>query len=345
MFPLLVETLTRARVAVERLDKFLDSEERVPYVTRGEKGDDPALWIRHGTLSWGGEGNGPDEAEPILRDISVDFPAGQLTTVVGAVGAGKSSLLQALLGEMTPHGALADPEDPSASVGVCGSVAYCAQSAWIMNASVRKNILFGHEFDETRCVVAPPPSDIVAPHTARQSLLRADDPACALSPAAATRPWWTHARSPPTSASFPPATRRWSASAASPSPVARSSELASRAPHTRVRRCLARAHLCAHPLSAPCCFGSHRGLPPCPDADVYILDDVLSAVDAHVARHIFTRCIRGLIRHKTVVLASHQLQFLKESAQVGAAPAQRAPPAVRPPVPNSPSRGGAGGAD
>lgn len=143
---MLVETLTRARVAVERLDKFLDSPERVPYVTRGEEGGDPALWLRNATLSWGVV----DEAIPTLRDVTVNFPAGQLTTVVGAVGAGKSSLLQALLGEMTPHGALADPEDSSSSVGVCGSVAYCAQSAWIMNASVRKNILFGREYDENR---------------------------------------------------------------------------------------------------------------------------------------------------------------------------------------------------
>lgn len=33
----------------------------------------------------------------------------------------------------------------------------------------------------------------------------------------------------------------------------------------------------------------------CPNADVYLLDDPLSAVDAHVGRHLFDRCICGLL--------------------------------------------------
>jgi ABC-type multidrug transport system ATPase subunit len=44
--------------------------------------------------------------------------------------------------------------------------------------------------------------------------------------------------------------------------------------------------------------------------DIYLLDDPLSAVDVRVARHIFERCIRGLLRDKTVVLVTHQIQFL-----------------------------------
>jgi ABC-type multidrug transport system ATPase subunit len=45
------------------------------------------------------------------------------------------------------------------------------------------------------------------------------------------------------------------------------------------------------------------------DADVYLLDDVLSAVDAHVGEHLFKHCIRDLLvkRGKTVVLVSHQI--------------------------------------
>lgn len=44
--------------------------------------------------------------------------------------------------------------------------------------------------------------------------------------------------------------------------------------------------------------------------DVYLLDDALSAVDAHVGRRIFNRCIRGLLRDKSVLLVTHQLQYL-----------------------------------
>ena len=44
------------------------------------------------------------------------------------------------------------------------------------------------------------------------------------------------------------------------------------------------------------------------DRDIYLLDDPLSAVDAHVGKHIFTHCIRGALRGKTVLFVSHQLQ-------------------------------------
>ncbi|CAN0427839.1 unnamed protein product, partial [Ectocarpus sp. 8 AP-2014] len=42
-------------------------------------------------------------------------------------------------------------------------------------------------------------------------------------------------------------------------------------------------------------------------ADVYLLDDVLSAVDAHVGEHIFKHCVRGMLRDKAVVLVTHQV--------------------------------------
>ncbi|XP_063224304.1 ATP-binding cassette sub-family C member 4-like [Bacillus rossius redtenbacheri] len=45
-------------------------------------------------------------------------------------------------------------------------------------------------------------------------------------------------------------------------------------------------------------------------ADIYILDDPLSAVDAHVGRHLFESCICGFLKYKTRVLITHQLQFL-----------------------------------
>ena len=54
------------------------------------------------------------------------------------------------------------------------------------------------------------------------------------------------------------------------------------------------------------------------EADYYILDDVLSAVDPKVARHIFDQCIKGYLKEqkKTVFLATHQLQFLDQADMV-----------------------------
>lgn len=51
-------------------------------------------------------------------------------------------------------------------------------------------------------------------------------------------------------------------------------------------------------------------------ADIYLLDDPLSAVDAPVARHIFDRSFKTFLRKKTVILATHQLQFLRSASKV-----------------------------
>ncbi|KAJ8916764.1 hypothetical protein NQ315_013969 [Exocentrus adspersus] len=47
-------------------------------------------------------------------------------------------------------------------------------------------------------------------------------------------------------------------------------------------------------------------------ADIYLLDDPLSAVDTHVGKQLFEQCITGYLRNKIVILITHQLQYLKE---------------------------------
>lgn len=49
------------------------------------------------------------------------------------------------------------------------------------------------------------------------------------------------------------------------------------------------------------------------DADIYLFDDPLSAVDAHVGKHMFEQCIQKYLRNKTRILTTHQLQFLKQA--------------------------------
>ncbi|CAG7727265.1 unnamed protein product, partial [Allacma fusca] len=75
---------------------------------------------------------------PTLRNINLRVKKGSLVAVVGTVGSGKSSLLSAILGEM---------EKISGWVNTYGSVGYVAQQAWIQNATLRENILFGRKFD------------------------------------------------------------------------------------------------------------------------------------------------------------------------------------------------------
>ncbi|XP_063223958.1 ATP-binding cassette sub-family C member 4-like [Bacillus rossius redtenbacheri] len=49
------------------------------------------------------------------------------------------------------------------------------------------------------------------------------------------------------------------------------------------------------------------------NADLYLLDDPLSAVDTHVGKHLFDMCLRGYLASKTRILVTHQLQYLKDA--------------------------------
>lgn len=51
-------------------------------------------------------------------------------------------------------------------------------------------------------------------------------------------------------------------------------------------------------------------------SDIYLLDDPLSAVDTHVGKHIFEKCIKGFLSDKICVLVTHQLQYLKNVQHV-----------------------------
>ncbi|KAL0247372.1 hypothetical protein I308_104408 [Cryptococcus tetragattii IND107] len=89
------------------------------------------------------EGNSEKKEKEIfqLRDINLNIAKGSLTAIVGAIGSGKSSLLQGLMGEM---------RRTTGSVTFSGSTSLCAQTPWIQNATVRENILFGQPWDEER---------------------------------------------------------------------------------------------------------------------------------------------------------------------------------------------------
>ena len=52
------------------------------------------------------------------------------------------------------------------------------------------------------------------------------------------------------------------------------------------------------------------------DGDVYLLDDPLSAVDAHVGRILFDDCITGYLANKTRILVTHQVQLLQKADQI-----------------------------
>ena len=178
-----------------------------------------------------------------VTDVSFQVRAGTCTAVVGAVGAGKTSLLSAMLGFMRRQGG---------AVLLRGATAYAAQVPWVFNGTVRDNILFGAPYDATRYAA------VVY--------------ACALEPDFELLP------------------------------AGDASEIGERGINLsggqRARVGLARAVYS--------------------DAPILLLDDPLSAVDVHVGRHLWSACIHGFLRaaHRTVVLVTHQLQYLREADQV-----------------------------
>ncbi|XP_066953710.1 ATP-binding cassette sub-family C member 9-like [Macrobrachium rosenbergii] len=95
------------------------------------EGRSVAVSIQGGSFTW-------DNRKKLtaLDNVNVSIPAGGLTVVIGSVGSGKTSLLQALLGEMvTLKGQLRWTGEMS--------VAYVSQHPWLLNATLRDNILFG----------------------------------------------------------------------------------------------------------------------------------------------------------------------------------------------------------
>eukprot|EP00123_Amoebidium_parasiticum_P018050 comp24080_c0_seq1/m.43365 comp24080_c0_seq1/g.43365 ORF comp24080_c0_seq1/g.43365 comp24080_c0_seq1/m.43365 type:complete len:1444 (-) comp24080_c0_seq1:309-4640(-) len=95
----------------------------------------PPVNVKDATFEWSEDPEGF-----VMRHVNLSVKAGELIAVVGAVGCGKTMLLQGILKEL---------RRTQGEVDVRGTVAYTAQEPFVINASVRENILFGKPFDET----------------------------------------------------------------------------------------------------------------------------------------------------------------------------------------------------
>lgn len=170
-------------------------------------------------------------------DINLDINPGQLFIVIGSVGCGKSSLLNAIIGEL---------EIDSGTIEINGILSYGSQEPWLYDGSIKSNVTFIEEFDEKRY----------------KEVCRV----CALDRDFQLLPYGDSTI------------------------VGEKGVILSGGQKARVS--LARAVY--------------------KNADIYLLDDPLSAVDAHVGQHIFEECICGFLKEKCVILVTHQLQFTKK---------------------------------
>lgn len=82
-----------------------------------------------------------DESQKVLEDINLTVKNATLTSISGETASGKSSLLQAISGNISKT---------SGNIKVNGSMAYCSQTPWLLNTTVKENILFGKPFNKQR---------------------------------------------------------------------------------------------------------------------------------------------------------------------------------------------------
>lgn len=162
----MVAHVQESKVSVDRIEEFLSEEDTQKYkqLAHPELDDTdsehPIIGFDSGTFTWGDRVAVEADASSSFRliDLNVRFAVGHLNVIAGPTGSGKTSLIMALLGEMTllegsvylPGGTSREDLKRNPATGLTESVAYCAQQAWLVNATVKQNIIFASPWDPKR---------------------------------------------------------------------------------------------------------------------------------------------------------------------------------------------------
>ncbi|KAG0217774.1 Multidrug resistance-associated protein 1 [Mortierella sp. NVP41] len=239
MLPIAVKSTSGARLALRRLDDYLTQPEVEPLKEYSvSEGGDTALELIDGEFTWDG-----DDSGPALEGINLKVKRGEVVAIVGDVGAGKSSFIAALLGQIRQTGS-------GPKLKLYGKSSYVPQEAWLNNLTLRENIIFGKDYEEERYNTTVKVCGLERDLT----LLPHGD----------------------------------------------QTEIAERGANLsggqKQRVSLARAVY-------------HN-------SDIILMDDPLSAVDQNVGKHIFDQCIRGYLAGRTVIIVTHQLQYLHRCDKV-----------------------------
>jgi ABC-type multidrug transport system fused ATPase/permease subunit len=234
ILPTVISSVVESRVAIGRFQILFSSADLDVSSVQSNLISPNAIVVNDGTFEW-------DLYKPVLENISINIPRGELVLITGTVGSGKSSLLSCLLGEMPKT---------SGSVEVNGQVSFCAQQAWMQNATIKDNIIFNSLVSEER-------------YQSVLDVCELRDDLRALAAGDATM-------------------------------VGEKGVTLSGGQKQRIS--LARAIY--------------------QNSDIYLLDDPLSAVDAHVGNALFNNCILNYLQGKTRLLVTHQLQYASKADHI-----------------------------
>lgn len=254
MLPGIFSNMAEAKVALKRLGKFFIMEEMdqdiVLRFNKPLKLSDVSVLIKDASFVWSSkkttEVSELDSLNYALKNINFTARKGQLTCIVGKVGSGKTTLMKAMIGEIPIL------KDNKGSIAVNGTTAYCSQNPWILNSSIRENILFGKRYDPVYYQKAVEACQLLSDF---EVLPNGD------------------------------------ATLVGEKGISLSGG-------QKARVSLARALYSR--------------------ADVYLLDDVLSAVDAHVGKKITKHVLSstGLLATKTIILATNSVKVLRIAQEI-----------------------------
>ncbi|XP_027198223.2 ATP-binding cassette sub-family C member 4-like [Dermatophagoides pteronyssinus] len=240
--PIALTLLFEMFASCDRIQDFLLLKEFSPKTityqneTSELKEDKMAIKMENVSAVWMAENK-----QPALDNIILNVEPGELVMVIGSIGSGKSTFLMSLMNEIPIT---------KGSIKLNGRIAYVAQDPWIVNGSIRDNILFGSEYDKNKYKTI---IDVCGMQYDLEQLPHGDRSLVG--------------------------ERGVSLSGGQ-----------------KIRLTLARALYS--------------------EADIYLLDDPLSAVDVKVANHIFERCIMNYLKSKTIILVTHQSQFIKNASKI-----------------------------
>uniref|UniRef100_A0A4W3I4P9 Multidrug resistance-associated protein 4 n=1 Tax=Callorhinchus milii TaxID=7868 RepID=A0A4W3I4P9_CALMI len=237
-FPSAIQTVSEGLISIKRIKRFLILEEiKKPHEeAHNIEKKDRSVDVQDLTCYW-------DKTieTPSLQNIRFTVKPGELLAVIGPVGAGKTSILGAILGELSKD---------SGIINIKGKIAYCAQKPWVFPGTVRSNIIFGKEFQKAKY------EKVITVCALKKDMQMLQD--------------------------------------GDLTQIGDRGVTLSGGQKARVN--LARAVY--------------------QDADIYLLDDPLSAVDAEVGRHLFEQCITGILQNKPRILVTHQLQYLSAATHI-----------------------------
>ncbi|KAH8086659.1 hypothetical protein BXZ70DRAFT_1067810 [Cristinia sonorae] len=159
----IIPPIIAAKVSLDRMNDFLNETELLDEFASKKSShsvaaatprmNDDIIGFREAAFTWSAEADGTGTPGSRGRNFTLRieddlfFKRGCINLVIGQTGSGKTSLLMALLGEMHFK-----PSGPNSLVSLPrkGGVAYHAQESWVLNETIRENILFGSPYDEQR---------------------------------------------------------------------------------------------------------------------------------------------------------------------------------------------------